>query len=45
VYTEIENSKFTRVAAHVHAETIPEAIRPGLTLREALVNSSEFFGE
>ena len=35
----------TRVAAHVQAETIPEAIRPGLTLRDALLNSSEFFGE
>jgi len=41
----VENSERTRVAAHVHAETIPEAIRPGLMLREALVNSSEFFGE
>ena len=40
-----KNSERTRVAAHVHAETIPEAIKPGLTLREALVNSSEFFGE
>lgn len=30
----------TNVAAHVHAETMPEAIKPGLTLREALLNSS-----
>lgn len=29
------------VAAHVHAETMPEAIKPGLTLREAVLNSSE----
>ena len=35
----------TKVAAHVHAETIPDAIRPGLTLREALLNSSALFGE
>lgn len=28
------------VAAHVHADTIPEAIRPGLMLREAVLNSS-----
>jgi hypothetical protein len=35
----------TRVAAHVQAETIPEAIRPGLTLRDALLNSSVLFGE
>ena len=35
----------TRVAAQVHAETIPDAMRPGLTLREALLNSSEVFGE
>ena len=33
------------MAAHVQAETIPEAIRPGLTLRDALLNSSVFFGE
>ena len=33
------------MAAQVHADTIPEAIRPGFTLREALVNSSEFLGE
>jgi hypothetical protein len=37
--------KLTSVAAHVQADTIPEAIRPGLTLRDALLNSSEFFGE
>jgi hypothetical protein len=35
----------TSVAAHVQAETMPEAIRPGLTLREAEVNSSEFLGD
>lgn len=35
----------TRVAAQVQAETIPDAIRPGFTLREAEVNSSESFGE
>lgn len=33
------------MAAHVQADTIPDAIRPGLTLRDALQNSSEFFGE
>lgn len=27
------------------AETIPDAINPGFTLREALLNSSEFCGE
>jgi hypothetical protein len=37
--------KRTSVAAHVQADTIPEAIRPGLTLRDALLNSSEFLGE
>jgi hypothetical protein len=37
--------KLTSVAAHVQADTIPDAIRPGLTLRDALLNSSEFFGE
>lgn len=36
---------FTRVAAHVQADTIPEAIRPGFTLRDALLNSSDVFGE
>lgn len=35
----------TSVAAQVQAETIPDAIRPGLTEREADVNSSEFRGE
>ncbi len=35
----------TSVAAHDQAETIPEAMRPGLTLRDALLNSSVFFGE
>jgi len=35
----------TSVAAQVHADTIPEAIRPGFILRDALVNSSEFLGE
>ena len=35
----------TRVAAHVQAETMPEAMRPGLTLRDALLNSSELLGE
>lgn len=34
----------TSVAAHVHADTIPDAIRPGFTLREALLNSSLFDG-
>lgn len=27
------------------ADTIPEAISPGFTLLDALLNSSEFFGE
>ncbi len=35
----------TNVAAHVQADTMPEAISPGLTLLEALLNSSELFGE
>jgi len=34
-----------RVAAHVHADTIPEAIRPGLTDLEAVLNSSDCFVE
>jgi hypothetical protein len=37
--------KLTSVAAHVQADTIPDAMRPGLTLRDALLNSSEFLGE
>lgn len=37
--------KLTSVAAQVQAETIPDAMRPGLTEREAEVNSSEFRGE
>ncbi len=37
--------ELTKVAAHVHADTIPEAISPGFTLREALENSSELLGE
>jgi hypothetical protein len=41
----IEMEKLTSVAAHVQADTIPDAIRPGLTLRDALLNSSVFFGE
>ena len=39
------NGELTSVAAHVQADTIPDAMRPGLTLRDALLNSSEFFGE
>lgn len=35
----------TSVAAQVQAETIPDAMRPGLTEREAEENSSEFRGE
>lgn len=37
--------RLTRVAAQVQAETTPAAISPGLTVLDALVNSSEFFGE
>lgn len=33
-----------RVAAHVHAETIPAAMRPGGTLRDAELNSSALLG-
>src|SRR5712671_4278323 len=40
-----ELQKPTRVAAHVQADTIPDAMRPGLTLRGALLNSSVFLGE
>jgi hypothetical protein len=35
----------TSVAAHVQAETMPDAISPGFTEREADENSSESFGE
>lgn len=35
----------TSVAAHVQAETIPEAINPGLILLDAVLNSSESLGE
>lgn len=35
----------TIVAAVVQAETIPAAMRPGLTLREAVLNSSALLGE
>jgi hypothetical protein len=35
----------TSVAAHVQADTIPDAMRPGLTLRDALLNSSVSLGE
>ena len=38
-------NKPTSVAAHVQAETIPDAMSPGLTLRDALLNSSVFLGE
>lgn len=31
----------SKVAAHVHDETIPAAISPGFTLREAVLNSSD----
>jgi hypothetical protein len=34
-----------RVAAHVHAETIPDAIRPGFTDLDAVLNSSDCFVE
>jgi hypothetical protein len=37
--------KHTSVAAQVQADTIPDAIRPGLMLRDALLNSSVFLGE
>lgn len=43
--SKIENIRPTNVAAHVHADTIPVAISPGFTLRDALVNSSASFGE
>lgn len=35
----------TIVAAVVQAETIPAAMRPGLMLREAVLNSSALLGE
>jgi hypothetical protein len=35
----------TSVAAHVQALTIPAAMSPGFTLRDALLNSSEERGE
>lgn len=34
-----------RVADHVQEDTIPEAIRPGLMLREAVLNSSDWWVE
>ena len=34
-----------RVADQVHEETIPEAMRPGLTEREAVLNSSDVWVE
>ena len=39
------NDALTSVAAQVQADTIPEAMSPGFTLREALLNSSELLGE
>ena len=41
----VNNVLLTNVAAHVQADTMPDAIRPGFTLREALLNSSELLGE
>lgn len=35
----------SNVAAHVQADTIPDAIRPGLTERDAVLNSSDCFVE
>jgi hypothetical protein len=40
-----DDTSLTKVAAHVHADTMPDAIRPGFTLLDALVNSSELDGE
>lgn len=37
--------KLTKVAAQVHADTMPDAIKPGFTDRLALLNSSELVGE
>jgi len=34
-----------RVADQVQEDTIPEAIRPGLMLREAVLNSSDWWVE
>ena len=36
---------WSKVAAQVHAETMPLAIKPGLTLRLAVLNSSLVFVE
>jgi hypothetical protein len=41
---DIVDSLCSNVAAHVHAETIPTAIRPGLMLFSADKNSSVLFG-
>lgn len=35
----------SNVAAQVQADTIPDAIRPGLTDRDAVLNSSDCFVE
>lgn len=35
---------WSSVAAHDQAETMPQAMSPGLTLCEAELNSSAFFG-
>jgi hypothetical protein len=40
VYATVEDC--SKVAAQVQAETIPDAMRPGLTEREAVLNSSDW---
>lgn len=42
-YANVED--VSSVLDHVHDETIPAAISPGLTLREAVLNSSDCFVE
>lgn len=44
-YSQLAMEVLTSVAAQVHADTMPDAIRPGFTLLDALLNSSEFLGE
>lgn len=40
VYATVDD--WSKVAAQVHADTIPDAMSPGLTLREAVLNSSDW---
>jgi hypothetical protein len=43
VYATVDD--WSKVAAQVQAETMPEAMSPGLTEREAVLNSSDWWVE